>query len=121
MSTDFLFEQPSDEEIEYEEDDEEEEQEQEESDNEDDNAKPRRNKKAQSAWDFSAYSESVAEEHGRRGTTSIDAKISKAREQLSVPIAKPIDEDSDSDDSHPHRQVKNAYFFFLYLLIYMLL
>ncbi|KAM3236934.1 DEAD-box ATP-dependent RNA helicase 28 [Capsicum annuum] len=104
MSTDFLFEQPSDEEIEYEEDDEEEEQEQEESDNEDDNAKPRRNKKAQSAWDFSAYSESVAEEHGRRGTTSIDAKISKAREQLSVPIAKPIDEDSDSDDSHPHRQ-----------------
>ncbi|KAM3304518.1 DEAD-box ATP-dependent RNA helicase 28 [Capsicum chacoense] len=104
MSTDFLFEQPSDEEIEYEEDDEEEEQEQEESDNEDDNDKPRRNKKAQLAWDFSAYSESVADEHGRRGTTSIDAKIWKAREQLSVPIAKPIEEDSDSDDSEPHRQ-----------------
>ncbi|KAJ8540900.1 hypothetical protein K7X08_001716 [Anisodus acutangulus] len=101
MATDFLFEQPSDEEVEYlENDNEDEEDEQvEEAD-----PKPRTNKKAQSPWDFSAYSESVADEHSRRSTTSIDFKISKARQQLSAPIAKPIEEDSDSDDSEPHRQ-----------------
>ncbi|CAN4123008.1 unnamed protein product [Withania somnifera] len=103
MVTGFLFEQPSDEEVEYdEEDDNEEDEEQEEE--EDSDAKPRTIKKAQSAWDFSSYSESVSDEHGRRGTTSIDSKISKARQQFSVPIAKPIEEDSDSDDSEPHRQ-----------------
>lgn len=34
--------------------------------------------KTQSPWEFTAYSESVGEEHFRRNTTSIDAKISKA-------------------------------------------
>ncbi|XP_055834728.1 DEAD-box ATP-dependent RNA helicase 28 isoform X2 [Solanum dulcamara] len=105
MATNFLFEQPSDEEVEYEEDDDNEEEEQEvEEDNEDADPKPRTNKKPQSPWDFSSYSESVADEHSSRRTTSIDFKISKARQQLSAPIAKPIEEDSDSDDSEPHRQ-----------------
>ncbi|CAN4094003.1 unnamed protein product [Withania somnifera] len=103
MAKDFLFDQPSDEEVEYDEDEDNEEEDEEEEE-EDLNPKPRRNKKVQSAWDFSSYSESVADEHGRRGTTSIDAKISKARQQLSVPLDKPMEEDSDSDDSEPHRQ-----------------
>ncbi|KAK6793029.1 hypothetical protein RDI58_012110 [Solanum bulbocastanum] len=105
MATDFLFEQPSDEEVEYEENDDSEEEEHEvDEDNEDADPKPRTNKKPQSPWDFSSYSESVADEHSHRRTTSIDFKISKARQQLSTPIAKPIEEDSDSDDSEPHRQ-----------------
>lgn len=107
MATDFSFEQPSDEEVEYEENDDSEEEEHEvDEDNEDADPKPRTNKKPQSPWDFSSYSESVADEHSHRRTTSIDFKISKARQQLSAPIAKPIEEDSDSDDSEPHRQVK---------------
>ncbi|KAK4351862.1 hypothetical protein RND71_027380 [Anisodus tanguticus] len=101
MATDFLFEQPSDEEVEYSENDNEDEEDEQ---VEEADPKPRTNKKAQSPWDFSAYSESVADEHSRRSTTSIDFKISKARQQLSAPIAKPIEEDSDSDDSEPHRQ-----------------
>lgn len=101
---DFVFEQPSDEEVEYEENDDEEEEQEEAEDNEDADNKPK--KKTQSPWDFSSYSESVADEHSRRSTTSIDFKISKARQQLSEPIAKPVEEDSDSDDSEPHRQVK---------------
>ncbi|KAL3340804.1 hypothetical protein AABB24_029110 [Solanum stoloniferum] len=105
MATDFSFEQPSDEEVEYEENDDSEEEEHEvDEDNEDADPKPRTNKKPQSPWDFSSYSESVADEHSHRRTTSIDFKISKARQQLSAPIAKPIEEDSDSDDSEPHRQ-----------------
>ncbi|WMV27750.1 hypothetical protein MTR67_021135 [Solanum verrucosum] len=102
MATDFSFEQPSDEEVEYEENDDSEEEEHEV--DEDTDPKPRTNKKPQSPWDFSSYSESVADEHSHRRTTSIDFKISKARQQLSAPIAKPIEEDSDSDDSEPHRQ-----------------
>lgn len=101
---DFVFEQPSDEEVEYEENDDEEEEQEEAEDNEDADNKPK--KKTQSPWDFSSYSESVADEHNRRSTTSIDFKISKARQQLSEPIAKPVEEDSDPDDSEPHRQVK---------------
>ncbi|KAG5613492.1 hypothetical protein H5410_024773 [Solanum commersonii] len=105
MATDFSFEQPSDEEVEYEENDDSEEEDHEvDEDNEDADPKPRTNKKPQSPWDFSSYSESVADEHSHRRTTSIDFKISKARQQLSAPIAKPIEEDSDSDDSEPHRQ-----------------
>ncbi|XP_059278965.1 DEAD-box ATP-dependent RNA helicase 28 [Lycium ferocissimum] len=107
MATDFCFEQPSDEEVEYDENDNEDEEEGQqlsEEDNEDADPKPKTNKKSQSPWDFSAYSESVADEHSRRSTTSVDFKISKARQQLSAPIAKPIEEDSDSDDEEPHRQ-----------------
>lgn len=104
MATNFMFEQPSDEEVEYEEDDSEEEEQEVEEDDEDADPKPRTSKKPQSPWDFSSYSGSVAEEHNSRRTTSIDFKISKVRQQLSAPIAKPIEEDSDSDDSEPHHQ-----------------
>ncbi|KAF0889955.1 hypothetical protein E2562_034411 [Oryza meyeriana var. granulata] len=44
----------------------------------DERAAPARRKPAQSPWEFSSYAESVAAEHARRRTTSIDEKISQA-------------------------------------------
>ncbi|KAE9591041.1 putative RNA helicase [Lupinus albus] len=71
-----------------------------------DKQEPRRipvtNKKTQSPWDFAKYSESVAEEHSRRSTTSVDDKISKVIKQRSVPLTVPIQEDdTDISDSEP--------------------
>ncbi|KAI3929106.1 hypothetical protein MKW92_027689 [Papaver armeniacum] len=68
------------------------------SDEEEERVKPR---KSQSPWDFGVYSESVAEEHARRSTTSIDAKISKVREEHSLPIPDESDEDEDDPESEP--------------------
>ncbi|GER57013.1 ATP-dependent RNA helicase [Striga asiatica] len=102
-SKEFVFEAPSDEEIENEtesESDEEVEEEAQESERKEE--KVPKNKKAQSPWDFSSYSESVAEEHSRRSTTSIDYKIGKARERL--PIAAGEDNGSGDSDSEPNLQ-----------------
>ncbi|KAL6524835.1 DEAD-box ATP-dependent RNA helicase 28 [Orobanche minor] len=108
-STIFVFDPPSDEEIEYETESESEEdqEEREEEETEDSKLKveklPKKNKKSQSPWDFSSYSESVADEHSRRSTTSIDYKIDKARERL--PIASTGGDDSgENSDSEPHFQ-----------------
>ncbi|XP_044478644.1 DEAD-box ATP-dependent RNA helicase 28-like [Mangifera indica] len=98
MGSSFVFEPPSDEEIE---DLESEEEEQEEGEGDEEEEKvPNRQK--QSPWDFALYSESAAEEHTRRSTTSIDFKISKSLQQRSVPIAKAVDEDK--SDSEPDKQ-----------------
>ncbi|XP_010920141.1 DEAD-box ATP-dependent RNA helicase 28 isoform X2 [Elaeis guineensis] len=59
--------------------------------------------KKQSPWEFSSYSESVADEHVRRRTTSVDAKISKALQQRSVSL--PDDEDDD-DEEEPEEEVE---------------
>ncbi|KAL0360530.1 UNVERIFIED_CONTAM: DEAD-box ATP-dependent RNA helicase 28 [Sesamum radiatum] len=83
-TTKFVFEPPSDEEIEHEEETESEDEDEEVEAAEDVEIKAEKvskNKKSQSPWDFSSYSESVADEHFRRSTTSIDEKISKARER----------------------------------------
>ncbi|KAK9063650.1 hypothetical protein SSX86_017521 [Deinandra increscens subsp. villosa] len=104
VDSEFAFEPPSDEEIEYEDvssggEDEEE--------NSDVEEKVKSNKKTQSPWDFSSYTESVAEEHARRSTTSIDDKISKLIKQRSrveiIPETDEVDEDG-SSDSEPDRQ-----------------
>lgn len=58
---------------------------------------------AQSPWDFASYGESVAEEHARRSTTSLDFKIAKAREQRSLPVANCSDEES--SESEAYKQV----------------
>ncbi|GJN35029.1 hypothetical protein PR202_gb23755 [Eleusine coracana subsp. coracana] len=55
-----------------------------------------RGRKAQSAWDFSSYAESVAAEHERRRTTSIDEKISLARQGRRKPV---LSDDSEADES----------------------
>lgn len=108
MDSGFIFEPPSDEEIEepqseYEEDQGE----------EVDVEKPSK-RAEQSPWDFAAYSESVSDEHFRRRTTSVDFKITKSLQQRSVPIV-----DNDHSDSELDQHVISpsficaAYIFFV--------
>lgn len=54
-------------------------------------------KEAQSPWEFAAYSESVAEEHARRNTTSVDDKISKALQGRQVYSAESDEGDDDEE------------------------
>ncbi|CAL9146749.1 unnamed protein product [Musa hybrid cultivar] len=54
---------------------------------------------AQSPWEFASYSESVAEEHVRRNTTSIDAKITKALQERAVSL--PEDGDGEEAEEEP--------------------
>ncbi|KAK8971140.1 DEAD-box ATP-dependent RNA helicase 28 [Platanthera guangdongensis] len=63
---------------------------------------------SQSPWEFGSYSESVADEHARRRTTSVDAKISKA---LHVrPVALPNNQEGEDrggnakDDSEKEKE-----------------
>ncbi|XP_030484041.2 DEAD-box ATP-dependent RNA helicase 28 [Cannabis sativa] len=108
MAPSFVFEPPSDEENELSEAEDEIDEEEEEGEVEEvEKQKP--SKKSQSPWDFAAFSESVAEEHARRSTTSVDFKISKVLERQSNPAAATAtaeeDEDSDSSESEePDRQ-----------------
>ncbi|XP_057794855.1 DEAD-box ATP-dependent RNA helicase 28 [Salvia miltiorrhiza] len=88
----FVFEPPSDEEIDHNIETESEE-EAEDSDNEE---IVRKNKKTL-PWDFSSYTESIADEHARRRTTSVDYKISKALERR--PIAAGYDDSEERSDS----------------------
>ncbi|KAK4275493.1 hypothetical protein QN277_018565 [Acacia crassicarpa] len=120
MASGFVFEAPSDEEIERSDsEDEEQEQSQEEeaeeqsgSDNDDDDGDAEEeeegarvsNKKTQSPWDFAKYSESVAEEHARRSTTSVDQKIAKAIKERYAPLGKPVEDDQESTESEPDKQ-----------------
>ncbi|KAI7734739.1 hypothetical protein M8C21_008902 [Ambrosia artemisiifolia] len=101
----FAFEPPSDEEIDDEYVSSRGEDEVENSDIED---KGKSNKRTQSPWDFSSYTESVAEEHARRSTTSVDDKISKFIQQRShAEMIPEIDEDDNADgssDSEPDCQ-----------------
>ncbi|KZV33161.1 DEAD-box ATP-dependent RNA helicase 28 [Dorcoceras hygrometricum] len=106
----FFFEAPSDEEIDHEAGTESDDQESGVADPEldpdleiEEEKRVPRNKKSQSPWDFSSYSESVVDEHSRRSTTSIDDKISKALKQH--PIQTAVDDDSDGhSDIEPHLQ-----------------
>lgn len=99
MALSFIFEAPSDEEPELSEskdEDNEEAEEQEEGDEAED--KPSKPKlKSQSPWDFTSYSESVAEEHACRGTTSVDFKISKILQKSLAPAQQEETSDSESD------------------------
>ncbi|TXG56634.1 hypothetical protein EZV62_017947 [Acer yangbiense] len=101
MTATFVFESPSDEEIEDSQQTEDEEQGHD--DEEEAEDKPP-NQQKQSPWDFAAYSESVAEEHARRSTTSIDYKISKLLQQRPAPVTTTADADEDDSDFEPDRQ-----------------
>lgn len=92
----FAFEPPSDEEVDYDNETPSESEEDEQLKHQEEDGEVK--KKTQSPWDFSSYTESVADEHARRSTTSIDYKISKAIQQRSVPVA---NEDSAQSDSDP--------------------
>ncbi|ONM56329.1 ATP-dependent RNA helicase DRS1, partial [Zea mays] len=57
---------------------------------------PARGRLAQSPWEFSLYAESVAAEHARRRTTSIDEKILHLRQGCGKPV---LSDGSESDVS----------------------
>ncbi|GMH16550.1 hypothetical protein Nepgr_018391 [Nepenthes gracilis] len=87
MDSSFAFEAPSDEEPEL----------------EPDNEKwEKRGDESQSPWDFSSYSESAAEEHNRRKTTSVEFKISRALQKCALSIPNP--KDDEISDSEHHKQ-----------------
>ncbi|KAK3028372.1 hypothetical protein RJ639_038046 [Escallonia herrerae] len=103
MDSAFSFEPPSDEELDFDEEDFGSSSEAEEQGTL--AAAPNRHhKKSVSPWDFSSYTESVAEEHARRSTTSIDQKISKAISRRPIATVTPVDSapaaSSDSDPDH---------------------
>lgn len=107
MAPTFVFEPPSDEEVEEieAEEDEQDIEEEGEEDVEAEGGSKTTRRHSQSPWDFGLYSETVAEEHARRSTTSVDFKISKAIQERSFPVENPNDDDESSSESEPDRQV----------------
>lgn len=104
----FVFEPPSDEEIDHNSESEAEEEGDDGAEASDDEVIVRKNQKTQSPWDFSHYTETLADEHSRRSTTSVDYKISKALERQ--PIAPAGDGDSEEEsDAEPQIQVMLSY------------
>ncbi|CAM0949885.1 unnamed protein product [Alopecurus aequalis] len=68
-----------------------------------------RRKPAQSPWEFSTYTQSVAAEHAQRRTTSIDEKISQAlrgRINPSMPDGSDDEEEDASEDDSDEEPVK---------------
>ncbi|KAL5986032.1 hypothetical protein ACLOJK_028022 [Asimina triloba] len=55
-------------------------------------------KEVQSPWEFTSYSESVAEEHAHRSTTSLDSKISKLLQERPITLPDEDDDDDGDDD-----------------------
>ncbi|KAM3710861.1 hypothetical protein ACJW31_01G063500 [Castanea mollissima] len=104
------FEPENEEQEEQEEEEEEEEEAEDEDEDEDDDELPL-NKKTESPWDFAPYYESVAEEHARKSTTSIDFKITKALQNRTVPIipnsANDDDSESDSDKQEEEDRIED--------------
>ncbi|CAN6485308.1 unnamed protein product [Victoria cruziana] len=104
MDPGFTFDDgSSDEELERKEEEEEEEGEEEggvEGEEDDVEGGGRVRKKAQSPWDFSGHSKSVAEEHALRNTTSIDDKIWRVRRehQVTVPEVPEVGDASAEED-----------------------
>ncbi|XP_057864908.2 DEAD-box ATP-dependent RNA helicase 28 isoform X1 [Cryptomeria japonica] len=63
--------------------------------------------KSQSPWEFGSYSETVANEHARRNTTSIDHKISQLRSRFYKPLEneeKYVDEDAEEKEEEEEEE-----------------
>jgi ATP-dependent RNA helicase DDX27 len=65
-----------------------------------------RRKPAQSPWEFSSYAESVAAEHARRRTTSIDEKISQLRKGRGKPVLSDDSEGGSGEDDSDEEEVE---------------
>jgi len=65
-----------------------------------------RRKQAQSPWEFSSYAESVAAEHARRRTTSIDEKISQLRQGRGKPVLSDDSEGGSGEDDSDEEEVE---------------
>ncbi|TKW28557.1 hypothetical protein SEVIR_3G335900v4 [Setaria viridis] len=66
----------------------------------------RRKAAAQSPWEFSSYAESVAAEHARRRTTSIDEKISQLRQGRAKPVLSDDSESGSGEDDSDEEEVE---------------
>ncbi|XP_023553587.1 DEAD-box ATP-dependent RNA helicase 28-like [Cucurbita pepo subsp. pepo] len=108
MAKSFVFDPPSDEEFDHSDAEEDEEDEQEERGEEqggkEEEDEPLSRRRTESPWDFASYSESVAEEHVRRSTTSVDFKISKLLEKRSSNVTPTAAEDDESSEEESDRQ-----------------
>lgn len=111
MALSFVFEPPSDEEIDLSE--EEQQQEQADQGGEEEEDEPLSRHRTESPWDFASYSESVADEHARRSTTSVDFKISKLLENRSANFTPTADDDGQSSEEESDRQVTFVALFLL--------
>ncbi|KAJ1255389.1 hypothetical protein BS78_K247700 [Paspalum vaginatum] len=65
-----------------------------------------RRKTTQSPWEFSSYAESVAAEHARRRTTSIDEKISQLRKGRGKPVLSDDSESGSGEDDSDDEEVE---------------
>ncbi|XP_022976906.1 DEAD-box ATP-dependent RNA helicase 28 isoform X1 [Cucurbita maxima] len=108
MAKSFVFDPPSDEEFDHsdaeEEEDEEQEEREEEQGGKEEEDEPLSRRRTESPWDFASYSESVAEEHARRSTTSVDFKISKLLEKRSSNVTPTAADDDESSEEESDRQ-----------------
>ncbi|XP_022937022.1 DEAD-box ATP-dependent RNA helicase 28 isoform X3 [Cucurbita moschata] len=108
MAKSFVFDPPSDEEFDHsdaeEEEDEEQEEREEEQGGKGEEDEPLSRRRTESPWDFASYSESVAEEHARRSTTSVDFKISKLLEKRSSNVTPTAADDDESSEEESDRQ-----------------
>ncbi|CAN6338306.1 unnamed protein product [Urochloa humidicola] len=66
----------------------------------------RRKAAAQSPWEFSTYAESVAAEHARRRTTSIDEKISQLRKGRGKPVLSDDSESGSEEEDSDEEEVE---------------
>jgi ATP-dependent RNA helicase DDX27 len=66
----------------------------------------RRKPAAQSPWEFSSYAESVAAEHARSRTTSIDEKISQLRQGRAKPVLSDDSESGSGEDDSDEEEVE---------------
>lgn len=112
MAPSFVFEPPSDEEVDLSEEEEQEEQEEAEQGGEEEEDEPLSRRRTESPWDFASYSESVADEHARRSTTSVDFKISKLLEKRSASFTPTADDDGQSSEEESDRQVTLSLYLF---------
>jgi ATP-dependent RNA helicase DDX27 len=123
MSPSFIFEAASDEENEFSEheSDEEESQSQSESEggeseSENERIEPRvSKKKTVSPWDFTKYTESVAEEHARRSTTSVQDKIYAVKQRSAPVVALPDSDDDSGSDAEADKQVIIGFLIFIFI------
>ncbi|KAG6607624.1 DEAD-box ATP-dependent RNA helicase 28, partial [Cucurbita argyrosperma subsp. sororia] len=109
MAPSFVFHPPSGEEFDHSEAEEQEE------DDDDEQGKERggedevedepiSRRRTESPWDLASYSESVADEHARRSTTSVDFKISKLLQKRSASFTPTAADDDESSESESDRQ-----------------
>jgi ATP-dependent RNA helicase DDX27 len=68
-----------------------------------------------SPWDFTKYTESVAEEHARRSTTSVQDKIYAVKQRSAPVVALPDSDDDSGSDAEADKQVIIGFLIFIFI------